>query len=233
MGVFRFKRFSVVQDNSALKVGTDAVMLGALMSVRPSDRRLLDVGTGTGVIALMAAQRLSSCAAPSGEDFGIVGIDIDAASAEEAALNFAASPWSENLSSLHCGLRDFCVSPGSLDLIFSNPPYYDSSLENPDLRLASARHTGTLSYRDIFEFATSALSPDGRVALILPFEEKTRLLRTAASFGFRPFRLVHLRTSLRKPPRRLVAEFSRSGVPVVEDYLIGPGTAPFTSEFYL
>ena len=153
MGEFRFKQFTVRQDASALKVGTDAVLLGAAMTLLPSDRTLLDVGTGTGVIALMAAQRLAVPAFDGGpppitsprglfnatplRPVSIVAIDIDGPSAAEAAANFAASPWSGMLSARHCSLQDFAPD-APLDVIFSNPPFYDESLRNPDAREAAA-----------------------------------------------------------------------------------------------
>ena len=135
---FRFRQFSVHHSESALKLGTDAVLLGAAMSIRGSERRALDIGTGCGVIALMAAQRAPHC--------HIVGIDIDPPSVREAALNFAASPWAERLEAVLCALEEFRPETGNYDLIFSNPPYYDDSLKNPDERSAAARHTHSLPH---------------------------------------------------------------------------------------
>lgn len=205
--VFRFRRFEVRNEASALKLGTDAVLLGTAMTVLPSDVRLLDIGTGTGVIALIAAQRLSDMTGGSG--FMIEAIDIDAPSAGEAGLNFADAPWRASLSVSNVALGDFIPSE-PYDLIFSNPPYYDNSLLNPDAREATARHTESLSYREICAFASEWLAPEGRLSLILPYDCSAMLRRTAASFGLFPFRLVSVRTTAAKQPRRLIAEFSRS-----------------------
>ena len=202
MSEFRFRQFSVKNEASAMKVGTDAVLLGAAMTLRPSDRSLLDIGTGTGVIALMAAQRL---AAPS---FRIEAIDIDPASAAEAAENFASSPWSAHFRARCTPLSHYCAD--GFDVIFSNPPYYDSSLKNPDARESAARHTETLSYRELCAFAEAHLKPEGRLSLILPADCEKDLLRTAASFGLYPFRLLRIRTTPAKPVSRLIAEFSRT-----------------------
>lgn len=230
MGIFRFKQFAVRDDSSALKVGTDAVLLGAAMTIRPSDRRLLDVGTGCGVIALMAAQRLSTLHGPHPEESmearcNITAIDIDPAAAGEAASNFAASPWAGALSAGCVPLSGYLPAE-PFDLIFSNPPYYDESLKNPDPRSASARHTESLSYRELCAFAARYLSTKGRLSLILPSDRKKDLLKAAASFGLRPFRLLHIRSTARKGVSRLLAEFSRSESaqrPVIPSCAADPG----------
>ena len=242
MGEFRFKQFTVRQDASALKVGTDAVLLGAAMTLLPSDRTLLDVGTGTGVIALMVAQRLAEwgLAVPAFGLFNatplrpvsIVAIDIDGPSAAEAAANFAASPWPGMLSARHCSLQDFAPS-APLDVIFSNPPFYDESLRNPDAREAAARHTCSLSYRDLCAFAARHLAPDGRLSLILPAECEAALLRTAASFGLHPFRILRILTTAGKAPRRIVAGFSRGRAALREESLTLMSGASRTSEYSL
>lgn len=240
MGEFRFKQFTVRQDASALKVGTDAVLLGAAMTLLPSDRTLLDVGTGTGVIALMAAQRLAVPSAPLACGSAItstglpdiIAIDIDGPSAAEAAANFAASPWSGMLSARHCSLQDFAPD-APLDVIFSNPPFYDESLRNPDAREAAARHTCSLSYRDLCAFAARHLAPDGRLSLILPAECEAALLRTAASFGLHPFRILRILTTAGKAPRRIVAGFSRGRAAFRDESLTLMSGASRTPEYSL
>lgn len=241
---FRFKQFSVRNDMAALKVGTDAVLLGASMTLRPEDRTLLDIGTGTGVIALMVAQRV--CAAPPGDLWPqasgvrrIVGIDIDGPSVEEAALNFADSPWAGMLTSIHASLSDF--RPGQkFDCIFSNPPFYDNSLRNPDAREAAARHTESLSYREIFAFSAEWLQPDGHLSLILPADQEVAIIRTAASFGLFPFRIIRVSTTVRKPVKRVILEFGRAKQKASEESLtLQDGSArsaqyaELTREFYL
>ena len=148
MSVFRFRRFTVENTESAMKVNTDGVLLGALMTLRAADRNCLDVGTGTGTVALMAAQRLYDAGV---SDARITAIDIDGPSAREAAANFAGSPWPDMLSSVHSSLGDFktCPECALFDHIFSNPPYYDLSLAAPDSRRNTARHTNSLSYREL------------------------------------------------------------------------------------
>ena len=211
MGVFRFKRFDVVNERSAMKVNTDGVLLGAAMTILSTDRTMLDVGTGTGTIALMAAQRLSSVILSEVKNLRIDAIDIDEASASEAAANFTDSPWSASLKAHHLPLEEFADSTDSrYDLIFSNPPYFEDSLTAPDERKSTARHTSDgLSYRDIFEFAKDRLSENGRVSLVLPADQEAALTRYARMCGLHLFRILRIRTVPRKAPSRMIAEFSR------------------------
>ena len=215
MSIFRFKKFSVVNERSAMKVNTDGVLLGAVMTVLPSDRRLLDIGTGTGTIAMMAAQRLADI---SSEPFVVEAIDIDKDSADEAAANFKNSPWSSSLQICHASLDDFTPETGEYDLIFSNPPYFEDSLTAPDQRKSTARHTSDgLSYRDIFEFADKNLTASGRVAFVLPLDQEQALCRYGRMCGLHLFRITRVRTVPRKSPTRMIAEFSRSRCENPED----------------
>lgn len=254
MSVFRFKQFEVENSASALKVGTDAVLLGAVVGLdrmggEAAPRRILDVGTGTGVIALMLAQRL----AEAESQFHIDAIDIDGPSVEEAKLNFARSPWAEHLTAHNCGLAEW--GKGPYDLIISNPPYFENSLRNPDVRESAARHADTLSYRNLCEYAVAGprtdaggqtasraqlapadrlpggLSPAGRLAMILPAEQETDLRRTAASFGLYPARIVRIRTTDRKTPKRVVVELGREKVPTCEEQLTIQKDGEFTPEY--
>ena len=191
-----------------MKVNTDGVLLGAAMTIKPEDRCLLDIGTGTGTIAMMAAQRLSDFA----ERASIDAIDIDEPSASEAADNFANSPWAANLIAYNRSLDDFSAAypDRKYDLIFSNPPYFEDSLTAPDERKSTARHTSDgLSYRDIFEFAKARLTDSGRVSLVLPADQEKALCRYARMCGLYLFRIMRIRTVPRKAPSRIIAEFSR------------------------
>jgi tRNA1Val (adenine37-N6)-methyltransferase len=222
MGVFRFKRFVVANERSAMKVNTDGVLLGVAMTIKPSDRHLLDVGTGTGTIALIAAQRLSEMVAfpkESSDDnicrqhsSDIQAIDIDEASASEAAENFRNSPWDTMLSSLNITLDDYSstLAPTKrFDHIFSNPPYFEDSLQAPEQRRNDSRHTSTgLSYRELLEFAKERLTESGRISLVLPADTEAALTRYARMCGLHLFRIVRVRTVPRKQPVRIIAEFS-------------------------
>ena len=243
MGVFRFKKFEVVNERSAMKVNTDGVLLGAAMTISPSDRTMLDVGTGTGTIALMAAQRLSSVILNEVKNPRIDAIDIDEASATEASANFINSPWNSILKAHHLPLEEFAASTETVyDLIFSNPPYFEDSLTAPDERKSTARHTSDgLSYRDIFEFAKDRLSENGRVSLVLPADQEAALTRYARMCGLYLFRILRIRTVPRKAPSRIIAEFSRTRCTELSEELLtiqdeGKYTQEYlslTGDFYL
>ena len=200
-----------------MKVNTDGVLLGTSMTVRDTDRRLLDIGTGTGTIALMAAQRLLGTESPiwSGNEVRIDAIDIDEPSATEAAANFSNSPWSDVLHAHNVSLDGYAAGiagpDASYDLIFSNPPYFEESLQAPQERRNNARHTATgLSYREILDFASERLTEQGRVSLVLPADVETALTRHARMCGLHLFRVLRIRTVPRKEPSRIIAEFSRT-----------------------
>ncbi len=257
MSVFRFKYFNVVNERSAMKVNTDGVLLGAAMSILPTDRRMLDIGTGTGTIALMAAQRALGIPGQAGDDevrsgddevrtggdFMIDAIDIDEPSASEAAANFGESPWAEHLRAHNLSLQDFADSePDKYDLIFSNPPYFEDSCIAPDERKSTARHTSVgLSYRDIFEFASERLTENGRVSLVLPADQEAALCRYARMCGLHLFRIMRIRTVERKAPIRIITEFSRQRCQTPADEMLtimneGKYTQEYlslTKDFYL
>jgi tRNA1Val (adenine37-N6)-methyltransferase len=245
MGIFRFKKFDVVNERSAMKVNTDGVLLGASMTLKPSDCRLLDVGTGTGTIALMSAQRLAALKHDPKPVISIDAIDIDEVSVEEAAVNFSNSPWPELLQAHHSSLEAFSRSLDSdvrYDQIFSNPPYFEDSLLAPEERRSNARHTSTgLSYRELLDFASARLSEGGRMSVVLPAEQEASLCRYARMCGLHLFRIVRVKTVPRKNPSRIIAEFCRTRCMEPEDIVLtiqkeGKYTEEYlslTREFYL
>ena len=193
------------------------------MTIKPSDRHLIDVGTGTGTIALIAAQRLSEMVdfpKESSDDnicrqhsLDIQAIDIDEASASEAAENFRNSPWDAMLSALNITLDDYSstLAPTKrFDHIFSNPPYFEDSLQAPEQRRNDSRHTSTgLSYRELLEFAKERLTESGRISLVLPADTEAALTRYARMCGLYLYKITRVRTVPRKAPTRIIAEFSR------------------------
>lgn len=240
--IFRFKRFNVVNHRSAMKVNTDGVLLGAVMTILPSDCRFLDIGTGTGTIALMAAQRYSdmannSCSASCAQwaDAHIDAIDIDIPSIEEAVANFANSPWPDLMSAHHASLGEFAKqSDSKYDLIFSNPPYFEASLQAPEVRRNAARHTATgLSYREIIDFAVHRLTSEGRLALVLPSDTELDLTRYARMSGLHLYKMTRVRTVPRKAPKRIIAEFVRKKTDIPEDKILTIQDAGHYTQEYL
>ncbi len=229
MGVFNFKKFSVVNERSAMKVNTDGVLLGAAMTIRSSDSAMLDVGTGTGTIALMAAQRtledfpdgMRTVGEGLNMDIHIDAIDIDGDSAAEAGMNFMNSPWDGHMRAHHASLEEFAASSDmKYDLIFSNPPYFEDSLPAPEERRCNARHTVGLSYRELIGFAAERLTDNGRFSIVLPADQEAALTRYARMNGLHIFRIMRVRTVPRKAPVRIVAEFSRERCPEPEDFVL-------------
>lgn len=211
--MFRFKQFSVNNDGTAFKVGTDAVLLGASASITGSERRFLDAGTGTGIIGLMIAQRLNDAGNCS---FFADAIDADAASASIAAENFAASPWASRLQAKHLTLSDLdsiLADGDKYDLIVSNPPYFENSLRNPDLRRSAARHSSEegLSWRTLMDFALKHLAPGGRLAMILPADIASKAASSATE-KLPVIRILSIKTSLRRPVTRVVLELESGSI---------------------
>ena len=220
--VFRFKRFAVVNDRSAMKVGTDGVLLGAWCPVDGA-RHVLDVGTGCGVIALMVAQRNPEAI--------IDGIDIDHGAVEEAAHNFASSPWSDRVKALEMDFNDMGHA-GCYDLIVSNPPYFTDSLLPNDTQRTLARHTRTLTYRQLIEGAAQLLTLDGTLALITPTDAEEQIVE-AATFASLPVRHVTRVIPVEGgEAKRTMWELSRRARPYLEDTItIAHANGDFTQEY--
>lgn len=178
---FRCKQFLVAQQQGAMKVSTDALLLGAWCPV-PADGDLLDIGTGTGILALMLAQRSQSA------QF-IDAVELEPAAACQAADNVQQSPWPDRVRIIK---RDILTYPGSPDhlrarryrLIVSNPPYFTDSLQNQDQGKASARHNAVLPFADLLAVAATLATDDGALALVLPVSESSRLQALALSHGW-------------------------------------------------
>lgn len=207
---FSFKQFTVRHDRCAMKVGTDGVLLGAWTDVRHS-RSILDVGTGTGLIALMLAQRCSQAY--------IMGIDIDEAAVGQAQENMLASPWSERLSALCRDVRTLRPEV-QYDTIVSNPPYFVDSLKCPDGQRTTARHTDTLDIHSLLETVSLLLSEQGRFSIVLPAEQTEMLVQVAAEVGLYPTRHTAVITRPGLPPKRTLMEFGRVPITYQPDELV-------------
>ncbi len=228
---FAFKKFEVLQSRSAMRVGTDAVLLAAWVYVDNCEH-ILDVGTGTGVIALICAQRCSKAM--------IEAIEIDEGSAEDAMENFSNSPWNNRMK-MHLGDFLKIITSEKFDLIISNPPYFTHSLRSPDPVRNAARHDDYLPSDAFMKHAKGMLRPEGRVALIFPKSELERWVLDAAGAGLKPIRICHVFTLAHKDAARVMVEFSFDAPhePEMESILIqkSPGEPSdaykqLTTDFY-
>ena len=232
----RFKQFSVDDARCAMKVGTDGILLGAWISCEGAGK-LLDIGTGSGLIALMAAQK---CAAGGDRRFHITAIDIDAGAAAQAADNFAASPWAGQMEALPMSLDRFVSEghDGKFDVIVCNPPYYiagKSIIPEGEARSAARRDAG-LSLDDVLRAAARLLSPRGRLSLILPTAREADLAAATDRYGLSFTRRCLVRTTERKAPSRLLAEIARQAAEVPATSTLTVGSEEFrklTGDYYL
>ena len=213
-----------------MKVGTDGVLIGAWMHIPDGCRRILDIGTGTGLIALMAAQRASSAR--------IVGVEADESSARQAGENIAASRWSDRIETVHSRIQDYDTDE-KFDLIVSNPPYYDGTLLCPTAGRTLARHTVGLTFAELMSSAERLLAPEGRFAVIGPSES---VLALVAAGNMHLVRRCDVRTKPAGAPKRTMLEFSLrfGGAPQFEELTIGDGAGGYdpryralTEDFYL
>ncbi len=201
-GIFRFKQFDVDQAGCSMKINTDGVLLGA-MAEASSPQRILDIGTGTGVIALMLAQRFSQAT--------IDAIEIDPLAAEAARQNFERSPFAARMVCRCVGLADF-EPAGRYDLIVSNPPYFVDSLKNPDVRKRLARHADWPFFSLLLNRATGWLTTAGSLQLILPVLLADELRdRADTEFGLACQWHVAIHSFAEKAPIRRIVSFGSAG----------------------
>ncbi|MBO7115436.1 MAG: methyltransferase [Prevotella sp.] len=219
--MFRFKRFTVRQEQCAMKVGMDGVILGAWAK---GGQRILDVGTGTGLIALMMAQRY--------EDAVVTGIDIDEGAVTQARENITASPFKDRIQILHEAVQQH---KGVYDAIVSNPPYFVDSLKAPDHQRNTARHADNLSYAELMQAAYRLLSDGGELSVVVPFDYKKRMEDEATFVGFFPYRVLGVRTVSGKPAKRYLLSFVKH--PVEKDFQVitldDQDYKALTQDFYL
>ena len=199
---FHFKKFSVAQDNVTWKVGTDGILLGAWCDVSHAES-VLDLGTGTGLLALMIAQRNLHA--------GVTGIEIDPTTAAVASTNFAASPWKERLKAVCSDASTWsCGCTQKFDLIISNPPYFTEGLISSDLKRKSARSGDRFGMTEVLDIASRLLSAEGKLNVILPFEKAGQYIEQGNQNGLFCTRILHVRHKEGAKSTRSLVEFSRA-----------------------
>lgn len=207
---FRFKQFTVYHDQCSMKVGTDGVLLGAWTDCS-SAKRILDIGTGSGLIALMLAQR--------SDDAIIDAIDIDEAACKQAEFNFTRSSFFKRLRAYHTSIRDFHPAE-SYDLIVSNPPFFSASLKSPDSQRNLARHDDSLTLDLLFGRVRHLLNPKGRFCLILPIEQEQISELTAASNKLHPRRKTFVHPTPTSNIKRILWEYNFESGPCTEHEIV-------------
>lgn len=198
MGVFRFKQFNIRQDNTAMKIGTDGTLLGAWVNIEGA-KKILDIGTGTGVIALMTAQR--------NKEAYITAIELNEDAIIDATFNIQESPWSDRVKLKSTSLQEF-NSEEKYDVIVSNPPFFENSLRSKSSNRNNARHTDSLHYKDILSFAQNHLTENGVVAMILPVENAELCMLESANYNLNLKRKTWIKPVPHKPAHRIVFELT-------------------------
>ncbi|MDD2985402.1 methyltransferase [Flavobacterium sp.] len=200
--MFSFKKFSVKQDKCAMKVGTDSVMLGAWCPIENNPKSILDIGAGTGILALMLAQRTQA------QQIDAVEIDEDAY--EQCVENFENSPWSDRLFCYHAGLDELVQDPeDEYDIIISNPPFYSEDFKTDNPQRDLARFQDALPFEDLVEAAALLLSENGLFAVVIPYKEEERLIDLCAEFELYPVKVTRVKGSHTTPIVRSLLAFKR------------------------
>lgn len=184
---FKFKEFNIEQDQCAMKIGTDGVLLGAWVKPETAPFNVLDIGTGTGLISLMLAQRFPNT--------NIEALEIDEAAFEQAVSNFENSPWGDRLFCYHASFQEYFqeVDDEKYDLIISNPPFFSATQKSSNEQRNTARFEDALPFEHLLYGASKLLDDNGTVAIIIPFEQEQHILSIAQKMHLKPSRITHVK----------------------------------------
>ena len=226
MSKFQFKQFAVEQDRCAMKIGTDGVLLGAWAPIDNNPFSILDIGTGTGIIALMLAQRSGATQ--------IDALEIDEDAYEQATDNFENSPWNDRLFCFHAALDEFVEEPeDEYDLIISNPPFYTEDYKSENEQRDLARFSDAMPFEDLIEAADLLLSENGIFAVIIPFKEEERFIDLCAEVELFPVKATRVKGSPKTPIVRSLLAFKRYELSVLEadELIIEINRHEYTDEY--
>ena len=231
---FQFKQFRIVHERSAMKVGVDAVLLGSWVDVSGA-KRILDIGTGTGLIALMMAQRNAVA--------NVDAMEIEPEAFQEAVSNIQQSPWNNRVSVECCSFQEWTErAKQKYDLIVSNPPFFGNGLKVPDEIRAKARHSDSLPLAELISGAVRLLNENGTIGLVLPIESLQELNHLAVLNNLWIARLCRVKPNPQKPVFRILVELTNSECAVEEEGLMiefekhhdyTPEYKELTKDFYL
>jgi tRNA1Val (adenine37-N6)-methyltransferase len=221
---FHFKQFSVAQHSAAMKVNTDGVLLGAWVDAENA-HRILDAGTGGGIIALMLAQRNATAK--------IDAVEIDEHSAQQARENVQNSRWRHRITVYGQSFQTFAAQGSArYDLIVSNPPYFSNALLPPSEMRTRTRHAGELPHEELLRGAKNLLQPDGALGVVLPLSEGMAFTARAAAHQLFCTRQTTVYSRSGKPPKRLLLHFSTTPAPLKNDeIIIHRADGSFTPEY--
>jgi len=224
MSSFKFKQFEVNQSGCAMKINTDGVLLGAL-ALQDRPQRILDIGTGTGVIALMLAQRFPAAA--------IVAVEIDLQASKTAAENFSNSAFANRLSCKHIAIEAY-DDAGKFDLIVSNPPFFVNDMKSEEKRKEIARHADSVFFAALVAKINQLLAPEGVFWLVLPVKQAEEVTGIAMDYGLYLTRRINLRSDETKPTFRQIICFGRKAAALVEtDFFIYQAPRQHTQAYQL
>ena len=198
---FKFKQFTIWQDKTAMKVGTDAVLLGAWADFENAEN-ILDVGSGTGILSLMAAQKSNA---------KIYALEIEKKACEQTKENVEGSIWKDSIFTENISFQDFCLKNKiKFDRIICNPPFFENSLQSNNISRTTARHNNSLSYTDLIKNVSKIISQTGKFSLIIPFDVGNKFIKLAENYYLFCSRYTAIKPNKEKPPKRIMLEFSKT-----------------------
>ncbi|TSE03031.1 tRNA1(Val) (adenine(37)-N6)-methyltransferase [Aquimarina algiphila] len=222
---FKFKEFTLHQDRCAMKVGTDGVLLGAWVPIDGAVDSILDIGTGTGVIALMSAQRSNAEV--------IDALEIDADAYEQAVENFEASSWGDRLFCYHASFQEFMAEiDDQYDLLISNPPFYREDYKTSDTKRDMARFEDALPFEHLLVGASKLLSDQGKFAVIVPYKEEERIIDLASQVTLFPLKITRVKGTLTSEVKRSLLLFDREKkTPEIDELIIENARHEYTKSY--
>lgn len=213
---FRFKEFTIHQDKTAMKVGTDGVLLGAWCSIDDNVESILDIGSGTGIVALMAAQRSDSMT--------IDAVEIDESAYEQTVENFEESDWGDRLYCYNASFKEFteeiAEEEETYDLIVSNPPFYTDNFETENEARNKARFASSLPFEELIFGVSKILSPEGKFAVIVPFKEEEKIINLSKQKHLFLNKICHIQGNPSSEIKRSLMEFSFHDSEIKKEHLI-------------